>query len=1017
MSSLYVNGETGQVGIGTSDPSNLLHVEVNGNTPGNVEIMTRIENVEFPPVATSNVGFVADYGDTMASIDVGTPMTLVEFPPVGLTSATTTAGPITIAVSGAFYGNGNYIVTASTVADATSYAPWKVFNKTPSREDNIDIWASFAGYDSGIASSPTTTISGISTAGSWIQIQLPTSIILKQYQILPRAGYLTNQAPISWKIAGSIDGSTWIFIDQRTNITNWVNNTYNTFITTNTYNLNYYRIVISNVASGNTVAFGEWKLFADIPLPTTAREYPPLSMTAKTSYLNGTYGEGTYVASSSGNFNASYLEYLAFDKSVVGDPNAWFSTDLVYNASGVYIGTIKTYTTTNNVYSGEWLQLKLASPIKLTSYQLSTTNNPYAPKQWYIVGSLDGVSWELVDFQTAQTAWTNGAYRSYTISSQISYNYFRIIITNNNHTVLACAGIAEWKLFGTQSTYPKYRATLPATTSTYSTGTYTTYANTIYNATTVDASPPLFLTDKTLTNPWRTGASNYTSTVDASPVPTIFFELPSPIRLDTYTMSAPDVSSAPSTWNVYGSNLGAVDNWSLLDARSSITTAWQTSLTQTFANTNNQTAYNFFKFDLLRNCSATANVISLSELRLGGDKITSESRISVGPDGRVGINTPPALMDRSSALTVSGNMTVAGNINAGNLGMFRNRIINGDMRIDQRNAGVAATISGSIYTADRWIVHDTAASASVTAQRVRAPSNPYGFPYALSIVNTVAQASLGVQEYCGFEQRIEGYNVDDFMWGGAYAEPVTVSFVAYSTVAGTYSMSVRNATNTASFVSTFAMPVANQWTRIEKIIPGETVSSWNIDNTLGLALNITLAAGTNWQTGDINRWTNSSRAPSGFGYIAATGMTNFMATVNGQFYLTGVQMEKGTLATGFERRPYGLEFQLCQRYLYKPLIGIIAYGYLSTTARASVTYPVQMRALVNSLSITNTSTFEQLTIPGTSDYNASNGSRGIERHSVNGAFIVISGTFSPVLSAGVPYVWSTVAMNEFACEL
>jgi hypothetical protein len=113
------------------------------------------------------------------------------------------------------------------------------------------------------------------------------------------------------------------------------------------------------------------------------------------------------------------------------------------------------------------------------------------------------------------------------------------------------------------------------------------------------------------------------------------------------------------------------------------------------------------------------------------------------------------------------------------------------------------------------------------------------------------------------------------------------------------------------------MPVANQWTRIEKIIPGETVSSWNIDNTLGLALNITLAAGTNWQTGDVNRWTNSSRASSGYGYIAASGVTNFMATVNGQFYLTGVQMEKGTIATGFERRSYGLEFGLCQRYYEK----------------------------------------------------------------------------------------------------
>jgi hypothetical protein len=154
------------------------------------------------------------------------------------------------------------------------------------------------------------------------------------------------------------------------------------------------------------------------------------------------------------------------------------------------------------------------------------------------------------------------------------------------------------------------------------------------------------------------------------------------------------------------------------------------------------------------------------------------------------------------------------------------------------------------------------------------------------------------------------------------------------------------------------MPVANQWTRIEKIIPGETVSSWNIDNTLGLALNITLAAGTNWQTGDVNRWTNSSRAPSGYGYIAATGMTNFMATVNGQFYLTGVQMEKGTIATGFERRPLSIELGLCQRYyaksaasdvlpnLINSLPGVFGTMWIYSTsdfATNVVAFPVEIR--------------------------------------------------------------------------
>jgi len=891
----------------------------------------------------------------VASIDVGTPMTLVEFPPVGLTSATTTAGPITIAVSGAFYGNGNYIITASSVLDTTNYPPWKSFNKTFSEND--DTWVSASGTYSSTApfaatSGGPTVVSGVSYTGSWLQLQIPVSVTLKSYSLTPRTGY-SVRAPNKWVLAGSSDGTTWTLLNYNENQTLWTAGIYNNYYISNYNNFNYYRIIILQLATNTTIAeVGEWRLFADIPLPTTAREYPPLPMTANTTYMNGTYGEGSYVVSASSIQGSTESAVQAFDKMSGTAWTAYNSSSTYTGTGGLYLGAIQTFDNNNIIYKGEWLQILIPSKIMLNSYSLQSHFagiNRYLI-DFSILGSSDGNIWTHLHTVTGLTSWGASVTKSWTISNTNYYNTYRIVVTKGY--INEWLTIAEWKLFGTQSTYPKYRATLPATTSTYSTGTYATYANTIYNATTVDATPPLFLTDKTLTNPWRTGASNYTSTVDASPVPTIFFELPSPIRLDTYTMSAPDISSAPSTWNVFGSNLGAVDNWSLLDARSSITTTWQTSLTQTFANTSNQTTYNFFKFDLLRNCSATANVISLSELRLGGDKITPESRISVGPDGRVGINTPPALMEKSSALTVSGNMTVVGNINAGNLGMFRNRIINGDMRIDQRNARVAATISGSIYTADRWIVHDTAATASVTAQRVRAPSNPYGFPYALSIVNTVAQASLGVQEYCGFEQRIEGYNVDDLMWGGAYAEPATVSFVAYSTVAGTFSLSVRNATNTASFVSTFAMPVANQWTRIEKIIPGETVSSWNIDNTLGLALNITLAAGTNWQTGDVNRWTNSSRASSGYGFIAAAGVTNFMATVNGQFYLTGVQMEKGTIATGFERRPYGLELGLCQRYYiqYKnisdPNYFHIGAGFTvsTSTARITISLPTSLRS-------------------------------------------------------------------------
>jgi len=435
----------------------------------------------------------------------------------------------------------------------------------------------------------------------------------------------------------------------------------------------------------------------------------------------------------------------------------------------------------------------------------------------------------------------------------------------------------------------------------------------------VDATPPLFVTDKMLSAPWRTGASNYTISADASPIPTVFFELPAQIRLASYRMTAPDTSEAPSAWNVYGSNMNVVGGWLLLDARTSVVAPWASSLTQTFSLASPTSAFNFFKVDLLRNCASVApgDFISLTELRLIGDDVAPESRIAVGTDGRVAVNAPPSAVNASAAMTVGGNLAVNGSIRADNLGMFRNRVINGDMRIDQRLAGTSSNLVATAvgaYIADRWRVSNGTTTGALTVQRVRAPANPYGQVYALSAIATTAQATMNNQDYVTLEQRIEGYNIADFGWGGAYAQPVTVSFAAYSTQAGQYTLALRNSDNTRSYVAPFTVPAANQWVQIQQTIAGETSGAWEVETALGLSVAVTLAAGSNWATSDVGRWQESSRAPSGFGYAAATGGVNFMGVANNQFYLTGVQVEKGTIATPFEARPLGVELGLCQRY-------------------------------------------------------------------------------------------------------
>ena len=918
---------SGNVGIGTTLPDAALAV----SALNPVKVTQMVVGAEFPPAGGSNVGAYADYTDVVTSIDAGTPMTLVEYPPVGLTSADTTISQ-SITVSGAFYGNGTYVTSANARLD-TNFPPWKAFNKILNGTVD-DSWITLTGVFSSstgyIVSGESTTVSGVVYTGARLQLQLPNSIQLKGYSISPRT---IDQSPSDWIIAGSINGTTWVLLDTRTSEFNWIQGTFNYYTINNQNNYSYIRIIVTRknrpYASSDYMAIAEWKLLADIPLPTTAREYPPLPMTANTSYLNGTYGAGSYVASASST-GASYPGYTAFNK-VLGDTyNAWASDTLFYNSTGVYTGIFKTVDINNISYNGDWLQIQLPIAIILTSYSITSRSSAGAytftsPTKWYILASNDGTIWYIIDnqTQTSSVVWTAASQiKTYSINNSQNYKYYRIIVTNtNNTTTTSDVVIAEWKLFGTQATYPKYRTAIPSTSTTYNPGTYATYANTQYNATTVDAAPPLFVTDKSLANPWRTGASNYTISADASPTPSVFFELPAQIRLGSYRITAPDTSEAPSAWSVYGSNMNVAGGWLLLDTRTSVVTPWATTLTQTFSLASPTSAFNFFKVDLLRNCAAApGDFISINELRLIGDDVVPESRLAIGADGRVAVNVPPSAVNTSAAMTVGGNLAINGSIRADNLGMFRNRIINGDMRIDQRFAGTSTTIaaaSTSVYIADRWRVSNGTTSAALTMQRVRAPANPYGHVYALSAIATTAQATMNNQDYVTLEQRIEGYNIADFGWGTTYAQPITVSFAVYSTQAGHYSISLRNATNTMSYVAPFTVPVANQWVQVQQTVPGETMGTWEVETALGLSVAVTLAAGSNWVTSNVGRWQESSRAASGFGYAAATGGANFMGTVNNQLYLTGVQVERGTIATPFEARPFGVELVLCQRYYEK----------------------------------------------------------------------------------------------------
>jgi hypothetical protein len=236
----------------------------------------------------------------------------------------------------------------------------------------------------------------------------------------------------------------------------------------------------------------------------------------------------------------------------------------------------------------------------------------------------------------------------------------------------------------------------------------------------------------------------------------------------------------------------------------------------------------------------------------------------------------------------------------------RNRIINGAMEIDQRNAG-ASSIPVDTYTLDRWEVREDTDGA-VTCQRdTDAPS---GFKNSLKITVTSTDSSLTGTQRLFVRQPIEGNNVADLGWGTANAKTVTLSFWVKSSVTGTFAGALGNNGNARNYVFTYSINSANTWEYKTVTITGDTSGTWLTDTGMGVGLFFALAMGPDYSTSTVNSWKTGVS-------FSATGATSLIATSGATWQVTGVQFELGSTATLFERRPFGVELTLCQRYYYR----------------------------------------------------------------------------------------------------
>jgi hypothetical protein len=274
---------------------------------------------------------------------------------------------------------------------------------------------------------------------------------------------------------------------------------------------------------------------------------------------------------------------------------------------------------------------------------------------------------------------------------------------------------------------------------------------------------------------------------------------------------------------------------------------------------------------------------------------------------------------------------------------LKNRLINADMRIDQRNAGASTTptsTTANIYSLDRWLTFGSQASKFSIQQNAGSVTPPTGFTNYLGITSLSAY-TVGSSELFLLEQYIEGFNIADFDWGTANAKTVTLSFWVRSSLTGTFGGSLRNSADNRCYPFSYTISSANTWEQKTITIVGDTSGTWITNSGRGIKLCFSLGSGSTY-SGTAGAWTGST-------ITAPTGATSVVGTNGATFYITGVQLEIGTSATPFERRMYGQELSLCQRYYYRTTQGGAnawgpGYNLNTTSSEIVVNFPVTMRA-------------------------------------------------------------------------
>jgi len=257
----------------------------------------------------------------------------------------------------------------------------------------------------------------------------------------------------------------------------------------------------------------------------------------------------------------------------------------------------------------------------------------------------------------------------------------------------------------------------------------------------------------------------------------------------------------------------------------------------------------------------------------------------------------------------------------GSSSFLRNRIINGNFVISQYNGTNSTSAVDGTYFIDRWRPVSSQTNKFTVQQNAGSVTTPVGFPNYLGCTSSSAY-TVGASEAFAIGQYVEGFNWADLAWGTANAKTVTLSFQVYSSLTGTFGGCLQNSATNYSYPFSYTVGSASTWTSISITIAGPTAGTWiGATNGVGVRLYFSLGAGSTY-SGTAGSWSAST-------LFAPTGAVSVVGTSGATFYITGVQLEQGSVATPFERRQYGQELALSQRYYEKT--------YDITTAPGTVT--------------------------------------------------------------------------------